>query len=586
MFNLRQAYNASLTAAAAGLFVCAPAWSQVQTAAQRLADYTASISSADPAAAAAFLADGEVLTLAEVDFPKAAALKAKAAALKDLKELLSMPWDGAKANQLNQALSIRIDVDKPLSRMGVGPEPEKLLPWIAKYQPAMSPAKKAVVKKAIRQWEIVFGTMTDTHAMSWGQASIGRGLGVGLTKVEWESWTIRERNATIARLMKKDDAFIVYDDAVLNSDQEIMNLETVVHNVKLSGALTPAQLTQLSGKSLKDQVYLLGSFFDGSNIAVSEDLKTKIHAARDSMPKEVLPTQQRVLLGGMLTTAIPTELAGTKAGQKVLDFYAANGPLKIEVRPCDGNYSRFDAVTGTIVLDSETIQQYMRMKGYTADSVMKSREQVAEIAKYMSPMVVYESAHHMQDAWGKKTGVYKPRVQEDEIEAMSLEGLYTSEKMRKDPAYGRILTSSRAFSTYASKKLEIGTEFEASGSKKFATTVRQRYFSGLPSLDAAAAQVQGAVTQELGRRATLPAPEQAELAVSGLSQAEAMEMTPEELAGSVGEIRTAALVKIQRDLSSLGVYTSRYEAADNESRKSRKNLKASANGKTSGPPAL
>jgi hypothetical protein len=116
--------------------------------------------------------------------------------------------------------------------------------------------------------------------------------------------------------------------------------------------------------------------------------------------------------------------------------------------------------------------------------------------------------------------------------------------------------------------------------------VRQRYFSGLPSLDAAAAQVQGAVTQELGRRATLPAPEQAELAVSGLSQAEAMEMTPEELAGSVGEIRTAALVKIQRDLSSLGVYTSRYEAADNESRKSRKNLKASANGKTSGPPAL
>lgn len=584
MFNLRQAYNAVLTAAAVGLFVYAPALAQSQTAAQRLVAYTASISSADPVAAAAFLADGEVLTLAEADFAKAAALKAKAIALKDLKELLGMPWGDAKANQLNQALSIRIDVDKPLAKLGVGPEPEKLLPWLAKYQPAMPAAKKAVVTKAIRQWEVVFGTMTDTRSMSWGQASMRNGNGVNINKADWETWTIRERNATISRLMTKDPSFTVYDDAVMTSARENMSLGAAVDAAKLS--LTPAQLAQINGKPFADQVYLLGNLFDGSNIAVSPDLKAKIHAARDSMPKEVLPTQQRALLGGMLATAVPAELAGTKAGQKVLDFYAANGPLKIEVRPCDGNYSRYDAATGTIVLDSETIQQYMRMKGYTADSVMKSKEQVAEIAKYMSPMVVYESAHQMQDVWAKKAGIYKPHVQEDEIEAMSLEGLYTSEKMRKDAAFNGILTSSRDFSSYASKRMQIATKYEKSGSKGFATTVRQLYFSGLPSLNAAAAQVQGAVTQELDRRAALPAAEQGELAASGLTQAEAMEMTPEELAGSVGEIRTAALVKIQRDLSSLGVYQARYAAADNESRDARKALKTSSTGRPSGPPAL
>ena len=65
-----------------------------------------------------------------------------------------------------------------------------------------------------------------------------------------------------------------------------------------------------------------------------------------------------------------------------------------------------------------------------------------------------------------------------------------------------------------------------------------------------------------------------------------MEMTPEELSGSVGEIRTDALAKIEGDLSSLGVYKVRYSAADRESRKALKNLKTGSTGKAPAPPAL
>jgi len=588
MFSLRQASHAVLTAAAAGLFFYAPVQAQEQAVpvADRLAAYETSITSGDPAAAAAFMADGEALTLAEKDAPKAAALKAKASALTDLKELLAMPWDDTNYNKLSQALTLRIDVDKPLVKVGVGPAPEKLLVWLAKYQHFYPVVKKETVKKAIRQWEVVFGTMTDARNMSWGQATMWEGKGVGLNKADWETWTIRQRNAALGKIMAKDPSFTIYDDAVLSSAKESMSLLTAVDSVKKSGLLTAPQLAQLRGKSFQDQVYLLGSFFDGSNIAVSPDLKTKINAARDSMPKEVLPTQQRGLLGDMLTTAMPAELNGTKAGQKVMDFYAKNGPMKIKIEPCDGNYSRFDAATGTIVLDSETVQQYMRMKGYTAESLMTSKEQVAEIAKYMSPMVVYESAHHMQAVWAKTSGLYKPHTQEDEIEAMSLEGLYSTEKLAKDAAYKKILDESRDYSSYASKRVEIATEYKAGRSKGFATTVRQLYCSGLPSLDAAAAQVLGAVTEELGVRAALPAAEQTELEMSGLTQAEALEMTPEELAGSVGEIRTGALRKIQKDLSALGVYTSRYEAAELEGSKALKGLKTASAAKTNAPPAL
>lgn len=574
----------------AGLLLCATG-AFAQKAAERLAAYEAAILRGDPAAAAAFLGDREATDIAAADGQKAVVLNAKAGALKDLKELLAMPWDQTKANKLSQALSIRIDADKPLAGVGVGPEPEKLLAWLEKYQPAYPESKKAVVKKAIRRWEIVFGTAAVVFAMDWDQAKDAYGLAglvrrsVTITKDAWAAMTIRERNSVIAQRMKQDPAFIIYSDEVLASEKERMALLRSLNKVKASGELTPAQLAQLSSRRFDDQVYLLGNFFDGGAAKGDTDI-SRIHAARGSLPKEVLPSQQRELLGGMLGQAVSKELAGAWAGRKVLDFYAGGEPLKIEVRPCDGKYSGYDPAAKATILDSETIQQYMRIKGYTSDSVMRSPGQVAEIAKYMSPAVVYEAARRMQDSWARGRGVYKPRVQEDEVQAMALEGLYTGEKLAGDPAFRRVLDESRGFSSYASKRVAIATRYRKSGSKGFATTVRQLYFPGLPSLDAAAAQALGAITGELSRRASLSARERAGIDASGLATDEALEMTPEELAGSVGEIKGDALAKIQKDLSGLDAYRSYYKASDRESRRALKTFKTGPAGKTDAPPVL
>lgn len=570
-----------LAAIAAGLLFAGLSVRAEMPPAARLAAYTVALASADPVAASAFLADGEVRTLAERDAQKSADLVSKAEAVKDLKTLMAMPWDLAKANQLNQALTIRLDVDKPLSKVGVGPEPEKLLAWLERFVPSYPATKKSAVKKAIRQWEVVFGTMTDTRNMNWGQARMWNG--VTINKTSWEGWVLRERNAVIERIMKSDNSFQVYNDATLAAKRDELSVSQAVDKVLKSGSLSAAQQAQLAGKPFADQLYLLGSFFDGSSVTgVSADLRSRIQSARDSLPKEVLTAQQRDLLGQMLNTAVAKELSGTQAGKRAL----AAGPLNIEVRPCDGAYSRYDAASGAILLDSETIQQYMRMKGYTAESVMQSKAQVAEIAKYMSPAVVYESAHKMQDDWAKKQGVYKPHLQEDEIEAMSLEGLYTTEKLAKDPAFKKILGEGRGFSSYATKKLEVATKYRKSGPKAFATSVRQLYFSGLPSLDAAAAQVLGAVTAELERRAALPPAEKADLDANGLTLAEAMEMSPDEMSGSAGEIRTEALAKIQKDLLDLGVYRAHYAAAENDGRKALRTIKTTSAGRPAVPPVL
>jgi hypothetical protein len=551
-------------AAIAVALVCAAAPANAAGRAQgepdeRLAAYEVGISSADPSAAAALLRDGEARELLEAR-SDAAAVMGRAEALKDLKDLLAMPWDAARVNQLNQALTIRIDADRPLALLGVGPEPEKLLTWLGRFAPKYPAAKKTIVRKAIREWEIVFGTMTDTRNMSWGQASARNGRGVNVTKAAWERMVLRERNAVIERLISADPNFLVYNDERLASSRQNAALDVDVR--ALIASLPPDQQSQLAGRPFNDQLYLLGNMFDNSTITASPELRARINSARTSLPQEVLQNQHRQVLGTMLNTAVAAELRGTQAGDRALAAFP--GGLRITVAPVEGGYSRYDAGTGTVVLDSETIQQYMRMKGYNSSTVLSNPAQLAEIAKYMAPSVVYEAAHKSQADWARARGVYLPRTQENEIEAMSLEGLYTTEKMRRDPEFARVMTSSRGSSTYAAKKLDVATEFGSGGSRRFATTVRQRYFSGLPSLDAAASQVLGAVSGELQRREALPAAEQAMLQTNGLNLQDTLEMSPEELSGSVGEIQTPVLAKIQGDLSRLGVYRGRYSAADRQ----------------------
>ena len=83
-------------------------------------------------------------------------------------------------------------------------------------------------------------------------------------------------------MMIKEPMLTIYSDETLASDQNEVGLQAAVTAVQTSGALSAPELAELTGKSLEDQLYTLGKFFDRSNIAVSADLKMKINAARES----------------------------------------------------------------------------------------------------------------------------------------------------------------------------------------------------------------------------------------------------------------------------------------------------------------
>ncbi|MFA6435337.1 MAG: hypothetical protein WCW52_11650 [Elusimicrobiales bacterium] len=563
----------AFAALAAWLLICGPAaqvrcMTEVQDA--RLIKYEALMLRGDPGAADELLADQPLMAaLAETDLRRAASLKAKAEALKDLNELLSMPWDSATVNKLSQALALRIDAGSPLAGAGVGPEPEKLFVWLARYQPGYPAEKTEVVKKAVRQWELVFDTETETLDIAWDQAE-GTEC-VKISKTEWLTWTIKERNAVVSKILERNKMFLNYNDAALATMTNDISTSKAADKIIASGALSPEQAARLSGMRLPDQIYLLGGMFDGIKAAIAPDLKIRINANRNSLPKELLPAGRRAVLASMLNTAVSKELAGTRAGEEILAFYSRHPKMNLSVRPCDTGYSGYDPATGTILLDSETIQQFMRMNGYTADSLVTSAEQLRATAKYVSPLVVYQAAHQMRDSWAKKKGLYNPAVQESEIEAMSLEALYTLEKLKKDREFRELLANAREFSDYAAKRVELAGEFMASGSKKFSSTVRQRYCPGLPSLNAAAAQILEAVTKELGRRAALTPKARRENESSALNLEEALEMTPEELSGSAGEVGTAVLEKLRKDLMQLRAYEAGYEATDSAVRAALKN---------------
>ncbi|MDQ7772898.1 MAG: hypothetical protein RDU13_05165 [Elusimicrobiales bacterium] len=553
--TVRTFLSAALLAPA--LAVCVRAQGLTEAQAERMNAYEIAIASANPAECRRFLGERALLDkIRALDIERAAMLISRAEAVKDLEDLFRQRWTPADANRLSESLEIRVDVNKPLSEVGVGPEPEKVLTWLKNYKSDLTPELEGTVEKAIRKWEVVFGTTSVSLRMNWGQATGANR--VGINRDAWRTWTLRERNAVVDRISRAP-GFEGFSDTVLPARQEMQELQNAVDAARGSGVLTPEQLSALDGKSLQEQAYLLGNFFDGG-AAVPADIQARINSARASLPSEVLTSEQRALLGGMLQTSVLREVKGTAAGDRVNEFYSKKARLNIAVAPCDGCDARYDASTGSITVDSEVVQQFLRLRGYSSESLMRDPARLAELTRYLSPVIVRESSHQMQAHWASQQGLYLPNTQEAEIEASTLEATYTLEKLRGDESFRTMFTDLRGSSSYAQKRLDISTTFSENGSRKFASVMRQMYYASTPSLVAASSQVLSAVNTELTRRAGLSAAERAELDELGLPLADALQMQADELAGSVRDIKTDALTEIRSDLADLGLYTAHYRA--------------------------
>ncbi|MBU2529581.1 MAG: hypothetical protein KKD35_00965, partial [Elusimicrobia bacterium] len=339
--------------------------------------YVLEISSANPVIAKKFLDDKSFIDKIKISSPVITAqLISKAEAINDLSDLLDQRLYKAREYELSKALQLRIDNNKPLTAVGIGPVPETLIPWVKKYKKKYSAEKVKLIERASRKYEVIFGTNPLTTDSQRRAADY------------WRTSTIRERNTLLARradgfldrfINKESRTDAAYQNTLANADtfkyldaagqarfSKYMAQMSAVETAKSS--LNATQLAQLSGQPIEQQMYLLGNVFDQSDMHAGA-IETDVNALRQSRPDETISFQDNQIVTALLKTAMVKEVKGTIAGDKLLKFYQTN-KLDIAIAACQNCNAKFEPSNNRIVFDSDLIQEYMRIKGITTEELI------------------------------------------------------------------------------------------------------------------------------------------------------------------------------------------------------------------------
>ena len=115
---------------------------------------------ANPFAAKDFLNNQKLL---DMDSARTGStLKPQAMALQDLYTLMNRDWNPGQFNELNKSLINRIGKDKPLHSSGLV-SPDTVIIWLKTYLSTRygdyNSEKMLTVKKAVRDWTTVFGSV-------------------------------------------------------------------------------------------------------------------------------------------------------------------------------------------------------------------------------------------------------------------------------------------------------------------------------------------------------------------------------------------------------------------------------------------
>ena len=564
---------------------------------QMAQEYEMKISSGDPVSAGNFLADEEFKEkYLLVDKKKSSILIAKSQAVIDLNKIFDFVWNEANFNKLSDALGERInEKENILCSMGFGPQPEKLLPWIKKYRVDYKKENILIVKKAIREWDIVFSTSINKINVDWGQASKDRGDQKIITKEEWNKWNIRQRTSALFKLTKTEgwkdfDSFIPYNEKQENIQNKYYEKLDVVQDVQVFlDADQKSQLDTLldNDASINEQMLFLGKLFNGNAIEGKpadfgkiEALKAKVNSFRESSAKEDISLEQIDILNDMLKTSVMTNIKDTAVGKKITEFYAEK-KLNMEIKDEMEDYGGYDPKSGKISINSGLVREFMRVKGYSAESLMTNKDQIDEVAKYISPAFVHQVGIQMQDAWAKDKGVYKPLNQEDKINASAMEAIYTLEKVKKDKKFRGIFKdfSEISDSSYAGKVTQNAKFYAEEGSTQFNLAMSRLHYSDLPSAQAASSKIINAINNELERREGLSKDKKARVEKKAyIGEERAFSMDSFELLSSLRFINKGALAKISDSLLAAD-YAKHYQSATADNNLmfglSKKNVKVS-----------
>lgn len=494
----------------------------------------------------------------KVDRNRTSKIVSYANSIIELDNILSKEYREEDLNILSNYLSNTLDRSKQICELGICVPPENLVEKMMKKNSKYAPAKITFTEMAIRKWEYIFSD--ENYIFDWAQAR-----NVKVSSITWSDMSVKERNAAIDKIVKESllrdttsNIPLSYAPARSANLEKRNELSKAVENVSQellkNGFLKSEELIAIKNKPLEEQAYILANFFDRSGIRDNSQFSRDvaiISSNRSSFINEVLDQNNRKMLSGYISSNIANELSKSKTSSALYrTLYSGKTPA-IVIEQLNSSDSRSDS--SRIIIDASIIEQYMRIKGYTVES-LKDEKVKKEIVSYISPLVVKEMAALYVSSKNKD---YSPDVREKYSSAL----LYQAKYVEENSAIKDIFKNVSGYSDYADRVMAVYRLYRTSDSTDdFIQTAGLRYYSNLPSASFAKAEMLSAVTKEIERRSKMSADERKKIDEYAIFEySDISRLSPYEISNHASAFKTDALIKLQQKLLSEKNFANIYE---------------------------
>jgi len=384
---------------------------------------------------------------------KTARLMADMNAVKDLGDFYR---DADGAYIIYSGLVVRLDDADPcvLCQLQLGPQPDKLYPWVNKY----APEKLDDTKLAARDWGKLNPGIQQLLS------------GYGRSEQAWTGLAIKQREAALkAAATRKYNELLppgarMYDAAAnadtvktiwpylddtqrtrINEIHDRINktFEEAIQRAQASGqkngeAEKKYAEMQEKFKGLKtaggDNSGLLGKTFDnadaGSGAPGEKGGKTpgKSFKLTDAQAAKLAPRLQKALVGPK------GELSDTPIGKEAIAFLSTKeGKLKFSVMKMDSDSTgaAFYPSTSEVKINKTFIEAAMQANNVSAEELMDAKNPAGlnKVTRYVAPTFIHEyDGHQKQTAWAVKNNIPDHYYIGQETEAFSKGALFVLQK--------------------------------------------------------------------------------------------------------------------------------------------------------------
>jgi len=488
----------------------------------------------------------------KLDPNKTQKLIAYAGQIIELEEILQRNYSQEDLNSLSKTLETYLDKSRLICELDICIPPEKMVDWMKKNQ-SFTNSNIVNAEYAIRKWERIFGDV-EFSSVRWAQAG-----NIVFSSTNWSNMSVKERNVVLERIAKRQVASGIQSGPIVDTSdkrktqgakyQELkIAVEKVSQKMLEKNVLNSDELAAIKSKPINEQIYILSQLFDRGGLKKDSEILpyiARINASRTSYTTEVLDESARKYLSNYFSSNIKTEMDKSETSKKLYQRVYGKTKPQINFEYLSSSESQNDGKK--IVIDAGVVEQFLRIKGYTKDDLIKNDNARKELMTYLSPLIVREMANI--DVSRLKKDNYFPNVRENYAIGLLYQAKYTKEREKE---LTPIFSNFGGLSDYADKVMIVKRNYEKSDNDRdFIEMAGIRYYSNLPTASEAKSELLLAINKELERRNLLDKKEREKVEKYAIFNSSNINtLSPFEITNYIKDINTDALLKLKKELTS------------------------------------